>query len=244
MRKFLLLISLVLASGLTLTAQTFRLIDLNGNDMTNATHYDVVDTASLDAYVYHLDVVNLTANPVSINCARTLNNLVAISESYFCWDQCYSPIVDLAQPLTAAAFDTIKGFFGAYLNTYQQAGVSVMRYQFFNTANVNDTANFTLVLNAGTLGVKSLSANSKNKIGNAYPNPASNVTSIKYSVENAKETSLKITNELGEVVYIQQLENNKGTLQIPTSNFAAGIYFYSLSVGNANMEVKKLVITQ
>ena len=111
MKKISILIAFIGLSVLSIKAQNIRLIDLNNVDVTNSTVYDVVDTASLDPYVYHADVINATAAPVSINCERVQNNITAVSESYFCWDQCYSPVVDLAQPLTANAFDTIKGFF-------------------------------------------------------------------------------------------------------------------------------------
>ena len=171
MKKILLLIPAIFVALLSIQAQNIRLIDLNGNDVTNTTINDNVDTASIDPYEYDLNVINASLNNVSINCARIVNNLIPVSESYFCWDQCYSAIVDLAQPIAVNASDTITGFFHAYYNSYKQVGVSTMTYQFFNIAN-NDTASITLVLNAGTLGIKNNGLSAKNKISNAYPNPA------------------------------------------------------------------------
>jgi Secretion system C-terminal sorting domain len=244
MKKNLLLVTLFLSSVFSLTAQNIRLIDLNGNDVTNTTIYDNVDTSSIDPYEYDLNVINNTSNNVSINCWRFVNNLVPISESYFCWDQCYSTIVDLAAPIAVNANDTITGFFHAYFNSYQQSGVSVMSYQFFNPANTNDTANITLVLNAGTLGVKSIGLSATNKLGSAFPNPSTGLTSINYLVDNGANAAITLTNELGSVVYTQQLENSKGTVRINTSALAAGIYFYALQIDNATVVSKKLIVTQ
>lgn len=244
MKKSLLIVSMLFASAFSIQAQNIQLNDLNDNNVTNTTINAWVDTSSLDPYEYDLNVINTTPNAVSVNCARVLNDILPSSESYFCWDQCYSSIVDLAQPITINAFDTIVGFFHAYFNPYHQVGISTIKFQFFNTANTNDTSNITIVLDSNPLGIKNIGLSAKNKISSAYPNPASGFTAINYAVESANNSTLKITDELGQVVYDKTLENTKGTVKITTSEFKPGIYFYSLNVGNTRVSTKKLVITQ
>ncbi|MBK9477974.1 MAG: T9SS type A sorting domain-containing protein [Bacteroidia bacterium] len=241
MKKFLLAVSLFFAVGSQ--AQNINLIDLEGNDVTNGTVYIFIDTASIDPYEYDLHVANATSVSASINCARTLNNLIPNAESYFCWDQCYSPIVDSAQAMTINAMDTLFGTFHAYYNPFHQLGASTMRYQFFNT-NSSDTANITLVINATPSGIKNVGLSAKNKIGNAYPNPAAAQTSINYSIENASNSYIKITDAVGMEVYQERLSGTKGTVRLNANDFSEGVYFYSLYVGSTKVSTKKLVITQ
>ena len=81
MKKFLLAVSLFFAVGSQ--AQNINLIDLEGNDVTNGTVYIFIDTASIDPYEHDLHVANATSVSASMKCARTLNNLIPIAESYF-----------------------------------------------------------------------------------------------------------------------------------------------------------------
>lgn len=244
MKKNLLILSLLVASVFGVKAQNIQLNDLNDINVTNTTINAWVDTASLDPYEYDLNVINTTGNTVSVNCARTVNNIPAISESYFCWDQCYSSTVDLGQPIIINPFDTVAGFFHAYFNPYHQVGISTISFQFFNTANTNDTSNITLIIDTNPLGIKNLGLSARNKMSSAYPNPASGITSINYAVESASNSTIKISDELGQVVYEKALESTKGSVKISTSEFKPGIYFYSLNVGNARVTTKKLIITQ
>lgn len=241
MKKFLLAVSLFIA--VASQAQNITLIDMEGADVTNGTVYIFIDTASIDPYEYDLHVANATAVSATINCARTLNNLIPNAESYFCWDQCYSPIVDVAQPMTINAMDTLFGTFHAYYNPFHQLGSSTMRYQFFNI-NSNDTANITLVINATPAGINNVGLSAKNKIGNAYPNPAVAQTSINYSIENTSNSYIKITDAVGVEVYQERLSGTKGTVRLNANDFSEGVYFYSLYVGRTKVSTKKLVITQ
>ncbi len=245
MKSFFTLLLLTFSSTFYLQAQNLRLIDLNGNDITNTTFSDVVDTNSLDPYELDLDVANLASTALSVNCSREYNAITPLAESYFCWDVCYLPMVSISNSsLTVNANDTLKGYFHAYFRTNFESGTSVMRYKFTNTANAADTASITIILYAGTLGVKETNYAAKNKLSAAYPNPTAGAISINYFVENSANSFLKISNELGQVVFEKPLEANRGTILLPSSVLQPGVYFYSLYSGNLQGETKKLIITQ
>ncbi len=227
------------------SAQSLKLIDLNGNDMTNAVFSDVYDTSSIDPYEFDLDVINTSANNILVSCVRSSNQILPQSESYFCWDVCYSPIVSSAfTPLAINAQDTLAGYFHAYFLPNFQSGTSTMRYRFANTTNAADTASFTFILYTGTLGIDSKGAASKSTLSNAYPNPSKGIISIKYSVEQSNNSALQITNDLGQVIYQESLNRSNGVVRINSADFKPGIYFYSLVVDGAVGAAKKLVITQ
>ena len=65
-----------------------------------------------------------------------------------------------------------------------------------------------------------------------YPNPANNFTEIVYSVSSDSYVNLTVFNSLGETVEILVSKNmNEGvyTLNLNTSSYTTGIYFYKLS---------------
>ena len=231
--------------ALNVSAQSLKLMDLNGNDVTNAVFSDVYDTSSIDPYEFDLDVINLSASNINVECSRTLNSILPQSESYFCWDVCYSPVVSAAfTPLTINANDTLSGYFHAYFTPNFQAGTSTMRYLFRNDANPNDTANITIIIYTGTLGVQNGIASKNNSIGSVYPNPAKEFTSIKYAVEDFNASTIVISNELGQVIEEQKLTKNKGAIRLNTGAYQPGIYFYSLFVDGLKLSTKKFIVTQ
>lgn len=80
-------------------------------------------------------------------------------------------------------------------------------------------------------------------LSNAYPNPANAETKLDYNFKvitsNAK---IIIRSLLGYVVSEHNIEDNAGTISIPTSDLPGGIYFYSLSVGGDIIITRKLVV--
>ncbi|MBS3742408.1 MAG: lamin tail domain-containing protein [Candidatus Cloacimonetes bacterium] len=78
-------------------------------------------------------------------------------------------------------------------------------------------------------------------IGN-FPNPAQDVTTIKYQLKgiaNDQNTTIAIYNILGEL--LETVKGNNGEATLDTSNFTSGIYFYKLESGE-QIEAKKLLI--
>lgn len=239
-------LAVALFLGTTLSqAQSLKLIDLNGNDVTNGVFSDVVDTSSLDPYEFDVDVINLSSNALSIGCSRVFNQFPGQSESYFCWDVCYLPMVNVAfSPLSVNANDTISGYFHSYFRPNYEVGTATTRYKFVNTANANDTATITVILYSGTLGIKNANLDAASSKINAYPNPASSFVSLKYDVAASKQAAVVITNELGQTVYEKSNLIGLGSIRLETADFTPGIYFYSLFEGSARVATKKLVITQ
>jgi hypothetical protein len=95
----------------------------------------------------------------------------------------------------------------------------------------------------GNVGVNSL-ANSTNGF-DVYPNPASNEVNVKITSNNAQTSSIKVLNNLGQVMIIKNVSLNVGTnsVQIDTKQLASGIYYVSYDSGNGAV-TKKLTITK
>lgn len=79
---------------------------------------------------------------------------------------------------------------------------------------------------------------------NAYPNPATNQTTISYELNNATKVRFVLTDVTGKIVVAKNIENAAaGThnLSINTQNMPAGTYFYTITASGYS-QTKQLVI--
>ena len=77
-----------------------------------------------------------------------------------------------------------------------------------------------------------------------YPNPFNPSTTIKYSIPNAGNISLKVYDVLGkEIATLVNEEKSSGNYEVEfnASNLTSGIYFYQLKAGNF-IETKKMIL--
>jgi hypothetical protein len=78
------------------------------------------------------------------------------------------------------------------------------------------------------------------------PNPSFNSTSINYSLKKSAEVTLEITDITGKIIYTEKI-GNKGegeySLEVNTSHFASGIYYYSL-IADSDKQTKKMIVSK
>jgi len=81
-----------------------------------------------------------------------------------------------------------------------------------------------------------------------YPNPFNPVTTIKFGLPKAAVVTLKVYDILGREVKIlfNNMELNAGTVtyDFNGTEFASGVYFYSLIVNNNKIDTKKMVLVK
>ncbi|MBL7924552.1 MAG: M36 family metallopeptidase [Bacteroidia bacterium] len=79
---------------------------------------------------------------------------------------------------------------------------------------------------------------------NAWPNPASEVLQVSCVLKNTAAVQLNISNQLGQVVYSEQLKLNAGKndLSIPIRELSNGIYQLNFIGQNSNKNIKFTVI--
>ena len=82
-------------------------------------------------------------------------------------------------------------------------------------------------------------------LGQNEPNPAVMSTRIPYAVPEPGQVSLEVTNGAGQVLYTTKQEADLGTnyIELNTSNFAAGVYYYTLYYKDVVL-TKKMVINR
>lgn len=80
-------------------------------------------------------------------------------------------------------------------------------------------------------------------ISGIYPNPATDFIGFRYVMTNPNTVArIIIRNVLGSVVAEQILSPNERLVRISVENFVSGVYFYTLSVNDKNINTKKFLI--
>ena len=84
-------------------------------------------------------------------------------------------------------------------------------------------------------------------MGQNYPNPFSGKTTIKYKVTTANQVQVKVFDIYGNeictpVSQFQQAGDYTLSLNSKEFSFAAGVYYYRISIGNENKSMKMICI--
>lgn len=198
-----------------------------------------------DPFVFlegHVTINNVSGTTKNVLVERKVDNSVSGHISYFCWAQCYSPVVSLAPDTVTMASGTDTDIFRGDLETNGISGISYVTYCFFDAQNPADSVCVEFVYDA-TTGLPDLSG--KNYVSKAYPNPATDNTNIYYSIaRNVRNAQIKIFNMLGAEVRSYVISDSKGTLKIPVNGLKPGVYFYSLMADGKNATTGKFMVTR
>lgn len=86
---------------------------------------------------------------------------------------------------------------------------------------------------------------SSNAIAGTYPNPATDLSKMDFTVSNAEDVSFGIYNLLGvQVAAIKEANYKQGlnTIELPIVELATGQYFVNMMVNDARVDVKKFSV--
>jgi hypothetical protein len=105
----------------------------------------------------------------------------------------------------------------------------------------NDT--LTIKRYTETVGISSIGENNVFTLGQNIPNPAANTTRIDYNIPESGEVVFNLHSISGQLLYSKTIEATSGkqSLEVNTSTFAAGIYFYSIEYKGQRL-VKRMSI--
>ncbi len=235
----LLILSLILITTLSFS-QSIKIV-YNGNVLNNNA---VIDTsgAPTDLFASLLGLKNITTSAVQIKVKKIINYALNGSDVSFCFaGNCFDPSVIISPTVASINPNTIDTSFTADYAANGKSGVSSVTYAFFNINAPGDTTKVTINYTT-SVGINEISK-SDIHFSDAYPNPATNSTTIAYSYpKTAKTAEIIISNILGSKVTEIQLNDFNSKKTIDISNLNKGVYFYSLIVNDKIYYTKKLIV--
>ncbi|MES2678507.1 MAG: T9SS type A sorting domain-containing protein [Bacteroidota bacterium] len=252
MKKLLLIPAALLLSLFASAQASMQIVEVGSQQTLTANQVINMAVFASTNIKTTLDIRNTSNSPKTYNVRRydmTLNTVSGnAAEAYFCFGgSCYgaatytSPTSLVLQPGKAAS-DTNAAFYllVADLDEAPVAGLSVVKYTFFNVYSANDTMQITLRYN-GLVGI-----NKVNKDLNAfdvYPNPASESAFLKVNALKAFDSKLTVYNSLGAVVSEKQLtiSEGKNNIDLKVESYPTGIYFINIKTSESSV-TKRLII--
>lgn len=171
------------------------------------------------------------------------------SGHYFCWAICYSEgavtdgfVTPSQHALTIDAGASVNNFYSDYVPN-GTVGTATYRYTFYDQSNPSDETSIEITFDTQNVGIEELEAGS-NAISESYPNPASRVAKMNYTIAPAVQNAeVVVYSMLGAKVKQVGLEEKQGTLKIDVSSLPSGMYFYSLVVDDKAISTKKMLVT-
>jgi hypothetical protein len=207
-----------------------------------------VNTNILGAPTTSLKVENVSSDFIQVKVKKSIIDTVTGSVNAFCWGQCFTERVYLSPtPLVIDANGVDENSFYAEYWPNGFVGTTKIRYTFFvyEGSNEDYTDSASVIMNfVVTPASVEQYILSNSTLNNARPNPANNFTSIPYSLPNSfnGDAQIVVKNILGSTVFSENLNSNNGKVNVNTSEFDAGIYFYSLVVNSQTFYTKKLIV--
>jgi hypothetical protein len=243
MKKIILFISLFSLS-FGVFSQSFSLSDPSGVIPDGGSRtYTTTANISILPGTYYVFVHNISGAPLWVKCMKEIVDTIPGTENGFCWGSCFTPdVYDSPNPILIANGDSsdLSGFSPDY-KPNGQTGDSHIRYVFYENGNRANQVTYIATFHATPAGVNSY-AKSFGSISNS-PNPASDYTIVEYSIpSNFQAPQLVVKNLLGAVVFTSELTSLSGKINLNTSTFVDGIYFYSIQSNNTPLATKKMII--
>ena len=234
MKKFYVFFGMLLL-GVVAFGQSLKVLDTNNVDISGTTV--TVNGTVPDGFVYfYAHVQNVSGVAIQTLVCKHVLYENGLGGNSFCFgSHCYT--ADTANfPDTIVAGDIDSSFDASIY--IQDAGVSEIRYTFWDKNNPTDTVSFTVKYDI-TASVSYLETNG-NFISKPYPVPATDFVSFDYNFNTSKK--LIIYDVTGKVVLQVTLNPKQNQLKIPVKNLNSGIYYYSLIINNKKRITNKFII--
>ena len=114
-----------------------------------------------------------------------------------------------------------------------------VKYRMFNATNGNENDYVTLIYAISGVGFNELDNYS---VSTPYPNPATDYFAVDYDLPSFSKATLNVYQNNGALLAKYNLKTNKGTAQISTADFSAGIYYYTIQIDGKTIGAEKVII--
>lgn len=202
-------------------------------------------------------ITNTESSPVNVKITREIIDYVPGANDQLCWGTCTMHTEDdnfiekqelsfEANETKFTGFDDVTEYPGLggvfhYL-PLGNAGTTTIKYTLISVKDGNETTEDELIIKYTANTATSIASSFKQvTLSEPYPNPAHNVSRIKYSFNTTKQVHLVVANIIGSRVYEQALIDNSGEVLIEVSELPVGLYFVNIESNGQILANKKLI---
>lgn len=237
----------ILACSIAAMAQNSLVVLYDGVEVSNDFSVNIDSVLNVGMYneaIVYAQVKNKSNDAVVVRVRRTVTDSVVGSQNQICFaGLCFSPDVwnsVTTENLASGEVTNEESFSGHYLPN-EHYGVTKILYTFYNEANPNDTASFTVYFNYGYLSVDDLLA--KSNISAAFPNPAKSVVNFDYQFSSqVTSASVKVYNLVGQQVKTENINGLSGRCEISVADLPEGVYFASLVLNDQLAKTQRVIV--
>ena len=231
------------------SAQSLQ-FELNGTIYADGQTIICTDVDDFGEMVQHMQIRNLTNEPVSVFIKKEHVVIVEGTANSFCWGSCYTPDVFVCpRPMTLEAnaisnendlsfHHQIDPEFSGDPSNFI-IGTSVVKYYAYPEFAEDQKVSIEVWFAYNADGV---AENHHVSIGHAYPNPASSVVRFNYELGTAANVEARVYNLLGQEVMRQSLNGLQGQVAFSVAELNEGIYFCNLTVDGQALKTEKFIV--
>lgn len=192
--------------------------------------------------VTEIVVENISSNSIDVKVKRQLISLVQGSENYFCWTQCYDPIIsESPDPITMDGGAVNDSSLSVHYAANGNIGQVSVKYCAFDANNEADSACTIIYFNGTSTAIDEIS---ETPFSEFHPNPTRSTTILNYNLPSNKQAEVLFLDMMGNLMKKHQLVGQDGQLKISVSDLKAGLYFANIVVDGQLKEIKRLVVTK
>lgn len=249
MKKLLLIASTLFIGFSNINAQSSIQLTNNstGDPITNNIVFNEDVPTGGQSHVY-IQLKNIGSSSVTYAVKKYDITINPGGDAYFCWGgQCFptsTTVTPVANYVTLTAGQTYapQSF---YYDETVAAGYTEVKYEVYDVNNTSDAVSFTFKFNPTLASLKD-NGNLLTSISDVYPNPSASKAQIMiHSKTNTNNATVSITNALGSVISVKNIElsTGKNNIHLDSENLNSGIYFATITSGN-NKIVKKFTVNK
>lgn len=215
---------------------------------SHAQSFEVSSTQ--DTYKGHIgDIIkapvrfrNLTEKPITVIVRKQGAEIGGTQKNYYCIDNtCLDPKVEdfVIKIEGNQTFNSLQFALEAGLAN----GTSSVKYIAFNKLNPTEAHEFELFYTVDEKPEKQSIYTSRHiDLQDVYPNPVEEYAFVNYKIlDDQKKAKIILYNILGNPIEEYQLPASENRVKIRTESLNAGVYFYTLYLGEETVLTRKLV---
>lgn len=197
------------------------------------------------ALVASFDIVNNSANTISVRVTKTDLSVVAGTDNVFCWGGNCFPPGTFTSPLTVTLgagqqTNSVNRFIGDYYPN-NVAGTSTIRYCFYDDNNSLDQTCVDITYDALFTSVAN-QAKVNSYLGGSTFISRKKMTPFNYRLVDAKNGTINLVNMLGVTVKTYPVSSKQGVVLMNAGDLKSGVYFMTLNVNGKRVSNKKVIV--